>query len=279
MWWEIGDREAGNLRPNLFSNRIKSTWIRTLQLSNYKDIISRHRGSVNSLQLDLTEGPYLLSDASEASTPVFDVQRGTDYGGGAITRHKCLFAVDKQHERGHKYAVSSAVWYPVNTGLFVTGSYDHHINVWDTNTTQVVMDFKMSGKVYRTAMSPLATSDMLIAAGTEDVQVRLCDIASGAFAHILSGHREGPKCCIFMTVEWSTSIEWVLLTGGCNGAIRFWDVRRAGCFLVLDQSQSQLGRRPPILERPATIKVFFFSCLSQKCLFSNYYLSRMCTSF
>lgn len=51
------------------------------------------------------------------------------------------------------------------------------------------MNFKMPGKVYRTAMSSLATSHMLIAAGTEDVQVRLCDIASGAFAHTLSGHR------------------------------------------------------------------------------------------
>lgn len=51
------------------------------------------------------------------------------------------------------------------------------------------MNFKMPGKVYTTAMSPLATSHMLIAAGTEDVQVRLCDIASGAFAHTLSGHR------------------------------------------------------------------------------------------
>ncbi|KAM2374097.1 hypothetical protein ACFXTH_043056 [Malus domestica] len=30
---------------------------------------------------------------------------------------------------------------------------------------------------------------MLIVAGTQDVQVRLCDIASGAFAHTLSGHR------------------------------------------------------------------------------------------
>lgn len=51
------------------------------------------------------------------------------------------------------------------------------------------MNFKMPGKVYRTAMSSLATSHMLIAAGTEDVQVRLCDIASGAFTHTLSGHR------------------------------------------------------------------------------------------
>ncbi|KAM1118821.1 hypothetical protein ACFX2I_043089 [Malus domestica] len=174
----------------------------------------------------------MLSGASDATAAVFDVQRGTDnVGGGAITRHKCLLAMDKQHKHGHKYAVSSAMWYPVNTGLFVTVSYYHHINVWDTNTTQVVMDFKMSGKMYWTAMSPLATSHMLIAAGTEDVQVRLCDIASGAFAHTLSGHR-----------------------GGCDGAIRFWDIRRARFFLVLDQSQSQLGRRPPILKRSATVK-------------------------
>lgn len=70
-----------------------------------------------------------------------------------------------------------------------------------------------------------------------------------------------------MTVEWSTSSEWVLVTGGCDGAIRFWDIRRAGCFLVLDQSHSQLGRRPPILQRSATIKVFFFSFLRQKLYF------------
>lgn len=58
-----------------------------------------------------------------------------------------------------------------------------------------------------------------------------------------------------MTIEWSTSSEWVLVTGGCDGAIRFWDIRRAGCFRVLDQSQSQLGRRPPLLERSALSKV------------------------
>ncbi|KAF3446550.1 hypothetical protein FNV43_RR11730 [Rhamnella rubrinervis] len=251
MWREIGDRETGKIRPNLFANRIKWNRIERLQLSDHKEIVTPHRGSINSLQVDLTEGRYLLSGASDASAAVFDVQRPTDYeGGGVIAKHNCIFSVDKQHEGGHRYAISSAIWYPVDTGLFITGSYDHHINVWDTNTTQVVMNFKMPGKVYKIAMSSLATSHMLIAAGTEDVQVRLCDIASGAFAHTLSGHRDG-----VMAVEWSTSSEWVLVTGGCDGAIRFWDIRRAGCFLVLDQSQSQLGRRPPILERFATNKV------------------------
>lgn len=63
-----------------------------------------------------------------------------------------------------------------------------------------------------------------------------------------------------MSVEWSSSSEWVLVTGGCDGAIRFWDIRRAGCFLVLDQSQSQIGRRPPILERSAANKVLILFC-------------------
>ncbi|XP_062163173.1 WD repeat-containing protein ATCSA-1 isoform X1 [Alnus glutinosa] len=263
MWKEIGDREAGKLRPKSFASRIKSNRIGTLQLSNHKDIVSPHRGSINSLQVDLTEGRYLLSGASDASAAVYDVQRATDYeAGGLIAKHKCIFVVDKQHESGHKYAISSAIWYPVDTGLFITGSYDHHINVWDTNTTQVVMNFKMPGKVYRTAMSSLATSHMLIAAGTEDVQVRLCDIASGAFAHTLSGHRASLMVDGVMTVEWSTSSEWVLVTGGCDGAIRFWDIRRAGCFLVLDQSHSQLGRRPHILECSATNKVLTSKSLS-----------------
>ncbi|KAG2591686.1 hypothetical protein PVAP13_5NG500786 [Panicum virgatum] len=89
----------------------------------------------------------------------------------------------------------------------------------------------------------LQQTHMLIATGRADVQVRLCDIASGAFTHTLSGHHDG-----IMSLEWSASSEWVFMSGGCDGAIRFWDIRRAGCFRVLDQSQSQLGRRSPLLK-------------------------------
>ncbi|CAL5204795.1 unnamed protein product [Lathyrus oleraceus] len=221
-WKNIRDRESGKSRPLSFANRIKSNRISQLELSNHKELISPHKGAINSIQIDFTEGRYLLSSASDASVAVYDVQRPS----------QC-----------------DAIWYPIDTGLFITGSYDHHVNVWDTNTTQVVVNFKMPGKVYKTAMSTLSTSHMLIAAGTEDVQVRLCDIASGAFAHTLSGHRDG-----VMTVEWSASSEWVLITGGCDGAIRFWDIRRAGCFQVLNQSRTQLGRRPPLLKRSVITK-------------------------
>jgi hypothetical protein len=60
MWKKIGDREAGILRPKSFANRIKSNRIRTLQLSNHKDIVSPHRGSINSLQVALFYSIYLL---------------------------------------------------------------------------------------------------------------------------------------------------------------------------------------------------------------------------
>ncbi|KAI9201337.1 hypothetical protein LWI28_021791 [Acer negundo] len=89
------------------------------------DIVSPHRGSINSLQ------------------------RATDYkGGGLIAKHKSIVVVDKQHEQGHKYTVSSAIWYPIDTGLFITGSHDHYVRVWDTNSTQVVMNFKMPEKIW-----------------------------------------------------------------------------------------------------------------------------------
>lgn len=85
----------------------------------------------------MTEGRYLLSGASDGSAAVYDIQRATDYEEGLIARHRSLFVVDKQHECGHKFAISTAIWYPVDTGLFVTGSFDHFVKVWDTNTTQV----------------------------------------------------------------------------------------------------------------------------------------------
>lgn len=86
----------------------------------------------------MTDGRYLLSGASDGSAAVYDVQCAARYeGGGLIAKHESIFVVDKQHEHGHKYAVSSAIWYPIDTGLFITGSFDHFVNVWDTNSTQV----------------------------------------------------------------------------------------------------------------------------------------------
>jgi WD40 repeat protein len=61
----------------------------------------------------------------------------------------------------------------------------------------------------------------LCAVGSGDTRVRLCDVSSGGFAHSLAGHRDA-----VWAVTWSLTSEYVLMTGGCDGAIRFWDIRR-----------------------------------------------------
>lgn len=98
----------------------------------------------------------MLSGSSDASVAIYDVQRATYYeGGGLVSKHKSILLVDKQHEQGHKYAISSAIWYPIDTGLFITGSYDHYINVWDTNTTQVGVIHGLSRQPTTSCLCPV----------------------------------------------------------------------------------------------------------------------------
>lgn len=57
VWKQIRDREAGKVHANHFANSIKSHRISQLQLANHKDIVSPHKGAVNSLQVHIPTYP------------------------------------------------------------------------------------------------------------------------------------------------------------------------------------------------------------------------------
>ena len=76
-------------------------------------------------------------------------------------------------------------------------------------------------------------------------------LAGGNVTHTLTGHREG-----VWAAQWMRGSEWVLATGGGEGDIRLWDIRRAGAFMVWVPSQTT-ARPPPLL--PAPRSRFFFS--------------------
>lgn len=82
-------------------------------------------------------------------------------------------------------------------------------------------------------MSPIATH-LLVACATQQPAVRLVDLRSGAATHSLAGHTGA-----ILTTAWSPVAEHLVASGGTDGAVRFWDIRRsAGCLGVLDKEDS-----------------------------------------
>lgn len=116
-----------------------------------------HTGGVAALDLDAVEQRYLLAGAGDASIAVYDVQQATAEAEAATqaaareaagaeaalsastrtlrpsaqagvaaantehTEHAALLTIGKAAPGAHRFSVSCVAWYPVDTGLFVSG--------------------------------------------------------------------------------------------------------------------------------------------------------------
>jgi DNA excision repair protein ERCC-8 len=136
--------------------------------------------------------------------------------------------------RGHKYATSCVRWFPSDTGMFFTGSYDGAVKCWDANCLAVASETTSEKKCRAVALSSRATTHSLVAIGSDDAVVKLWDPASNVIAHTLSGHRGSVHA-----IEWLASSEYALATGGAEGDVRIWDIRRAGSYMIFDRHNTQ----------------------------------------
>jgi len=247
---ELRARESGTRRPLSFRASVSRRQCDAAALSGDKTIAHRWSGGVNCLELDETERRYLLAGTVDAVVAVYDTEQPTktDRTTGHAT-HEPLIRVAKGSAEGaeggvggargtggHLFSVSCAAWYPVDTGMFFTGSFDQTVAAWDTNTASRVLTFHFDAKVYDISMAPNASSHCLVAVGTGHPQVRLCDPNSGNVTHTLTGHREA-----VWATRWMLGSEWILATGGGDGDVRLWDIRRAGSFMRLDASNVRVG--------------------------------------
>ncbi|KAL3424022.1 WD repeat domain-containing protein [Phlyctema vagabunda] len=141
--------------------------------------------------------------------------------------------VVKDQGTGHKFGITHLSFYPFDAAAFLSSSYDHHLKIYDTESLSLAGSFDLNSIVYTHAISPIATH-LLVACATQHPAVRLVDLRSGASTHSLAGHHGA-----LLAVAWSPTQEHVLASGGIDGTIRLWDIRKSAGFLgVLDMEDS-----------------------------------------
>ena len=190
-----------------------------------------------------------LTTAATA-TAMAPTRRPTEYRGAAVTSRAC----------------TSLVWYPLDNGIFVAGFADGRVVVYDAAAFEPVAQFDLDGAVNAVHMSPAArtmsdawstmaaspsagltasASLMAVAASEPEHHVRLLDMGSGAATHRLIGHTGHVS-----TVRWFPHDEYLLASGGADGCVRVWDIRRSGksaCLMTLRYDRTvRLGRPPPL---------------------------------
>ena len=248
LWALCAQRSLGSLPPSALSASLLSPPLsRPFHLSASHRLTSLHSASVTSLAVDGVESRYLLSADTHGLVALYDTQpnlarQRTDggtsaeesgggqdahstagSGGGYVSSHPLSSSTVTRSTAvagvgvgagAAGSSVNSCIWYPVDTGLFVTGGQDGGVHVWDTNAFCVEATFSMrDAAVNSVAMSPLAAASThsLIAVASTDLNVRLCDVNSGGFAHTLIGHAAEVTC-----VCWTPFSEFILATASVD---------------------------------------------------------------
>ncbi|XP_053316535.1 DNA excision repair protein ERCC-8 [Spea bombifrons] len=207
----------------------------SLELNKDRDVERIHENGINTLDIEPVEGRYMLSGGADGVIVLYDLinlSKTPSYTCKAVCK------VGKSHPDVHKYSVETVQWYPRDTGIFTSSSFDKTLKIWDTNSLQLAEVFHFDGTVYSHHMSPLATKHTLIAVGTKNPKVQLCDLKSGSSTHILQGHRGE-----VLAVSWSPRYDYVLATASADSKVKLWDVRRAkSCLITLDQHNGEKSK-------------------------------------
>ncbi|KAH7723214.1 DNA excision repair protein ERCC-8 [Aphelenchoides avenae] len=142
----------------------------------------------------------------------------------------------------HQFLVTSCQWYPLDSSLFVTGSMDQYVKVWDPNRMVHIDKYKFDNQVFQVHWSPSRAICRLIAVANGLSNIPLLDPRLGSAAQHIRWKTENAK-----SVHWLRGAEYILVTGGVNGSVALWDVRSGRSELAhlrtgrMDETQKSFG--------------------------------------
>ncbi|ANB14222.1 Rad28p [Sugiyamaella lignohabitans] len=143
---------------------------------------------------------------------------------------KCVGTIPRKS--GHKFGVSTVLWWPFDNGMFVTSSFDGTAKVWDSESFEEAYSFNLETRIYSVDMS-MVGDHCLVATAADHPLIRLLDLRTTSSTHTLTAHNGS-----VISVKWSPTDANILASGGSDGTVRLWDIRRSNaCVCSLDMQQ------------------------------------------
>ncbi|KAJ2827655.1 hypothetical protein GGI24_002594 [Coemansia furcata] len=192
----------------------------TMALAETKRMARAHSAAVHSLAIDNIEHRYMLSTGADISIQLYDLN-SFERTATCARQVAPTSQITTNAASTHTRLISDIAWYPLDNGMFTTASFDHTLRVWDAESMAEACQFDLESRVFSHSMSHTG-AHALIAAADESAYIRLCDLRSGSFAQSLQAHHSGS-----MAATWSPEQPFVLASGGIDGTLRLWDIRRA----------------------------------------------------
>lgn len=252
------ERAVGKLSPLDFATTFtESLYSNLRQVPNRFPPNCHHSAAVNSLCLEKSGYRYMLSGCADSSIKLWDLKpeedeesedaasdHTTDKKGAGTNLFPAVASVPRKS--AHEFGVSAVKWWPQDTGMFLSASFDHTVKVWDTNSMEVVHTFDLGSRVYAFDVCGHQAgeymSQALIAVASDQPFIRLVDLRSASSAHTLQGHKGKT-----ISIAWHPQNPHLLGSGGYDGEAKVWDIRRSNsCIARLDMTKT--NARPALLD-------------------------------
>uniref|UniRef100_A0A8C9T124 DNA excision repair protein ERCC-8 n=1 Tax=Scleropages formosus TaxID=113540 RepID=A0A8C9T124_SCLFO len=201
-----------------------------LELNPDRNVERIHGNGINTIDIEVIEGRYMLSGGADGVVVIYDLE---NHSRKPHYTCKAVCTVGRSSRHVHKFSVETVQWYPHDTGMFISSSFDKTMKVWDTETLKLLLYFPCLFLLWNcnVYLVPLNHLHCLPSVGTKNPKVQLCDLKSGSCIQVLQGHRGE-----VLSVKWSPRYEYILATASTDSSVRLWDVRRAsGSLFTLDQ--------------------------------------------